>query len=445
MDVGRSELTCESADGKVRVVPDASEHPELALPRLRPGSTFAGYRIERVIARGGMGVVYEAVEIDLDRKVALKIIAPEHTQDPTAVARFKGEARLAASIEHPNIVPIHRGGEEDGILYLAMRFVPGTNLRQVIDAGPMDLPRVGRTVTEVAEALDAAHRRGLVHRDVKPANVLVTSDANHEHVYLGDFGLTKRLGSVSAGLTRVGGWVGTTDYVAPEQIRGEAADGRADVYSLGCVVYEMLTGEVAYPRDSDMAKLLAHVSDPPPLPRTRRPELVEAFDEVVARATAKDPAARYATAGELAAALRDAISEQEQHEGHTRVAARPIAITREPSAAAGAAPDAEPMPEAAAPGAAAQEAAAQEAAARGRRTGAAARGPPHRRPPHRRPPREGMRTPPPCPLARRAPPTIAAMAPRTRVTARRCARRAGAAARRSSRSSSWSPARCRRR
>ena len=122
-----------------------------------------------------MGVVYKAVEIDLDRKVALKIIAPEHTQDPTAVARFKAEARLAASIEHPNIVPIHRGGEEDGILYLAMRFVPGTNLRQVIDAGPMDLPRVGRIVTEVAEALDAAHRRGLVHRDVKPANILVTA------------------------------------------------------------------------------------------------------------------------------------------------------------------------------------------------------------------------------------------------------------------------------
>ena len=323
-------------------MPDASEHPELALPKLGPGSTFAGYRIERVIARGGMGVVYEAVEIDLDRKVALKIIAPEHTQDPTAVARFKGEARLAASIEHPNIVPIHRGGEEDGILYLAMRFVPGTNLRRGHRRRPHG-PAARRADRQRRSPKPSTRRTGGVwctETSSRPTSSS-PSEPDHEHVYLGDFGLTKRLGSVSAGLTRVGGWVGTTDYVAPEQIRGEAADGRADVYSLGCVVYEMLTGEVAYPKDSDMAKLLAHVSDPPPLPRTRRPDLVEAFDEVVARATAKDPAARYATAGELAAALRDAIGEQEQHEGHTRVAARPIAVTREPSAAAGAAPDAE--------------------------------------------------------------------------------------------------------
>jgi hypothetical protein len=342
-------LTGESTGAKVKAVADA-EHPDLALPKLRPGAVFAGYRIERQIARGGMGVVYEAVDIDLDRKVALKIIAPEHTQDPTAVARFKGEARLTASLEHPNIVPIHRGGEENGILYLAMRFVPGTNLREVIDRGPLDLPRVGRIVTQVADALDAAHRRGLVHRDVKPANILLTSEPDEEHVYLGDFGLTKRLGSVGGGLTRVGGWVGTPDYVAPEQIRGEAADGRADVYSLGCVVYEMLTGEVAYPKDSDMAKLLAHVSDPPPLPSTRRPGLGQAFDDIVERATAKDPAARYATAGDLAAALRDAIDEQ-QRAGRTHVAARPAGPASElrpegQGVAAGpAGPASEPRPE----------------------------------------------------------------------------------------------------
>jgi Protein kinase domain len=288
----------------------SGEHSDRALPRLEPGSVFAGYRIDGVLDRGGMGVVYKAKDPDLDRTVALKIIAPEHTRNETAVARFKAEARLAASLEHANIVPIHRGGEHDGVLFLAMRLVPGTNLRKIIDRGALDLPRVARITSQIADALDAAHQRGLVHRDVKPGNILVAGEGDQEHVYLTDFGLTKRLGSVGD-LTRTGGWVGTPDYVAPEQIQDHQVDGRADVYSLGCVVYEMLTGHVAYPKDSDMAKLWAHVTDPPPAPRADRPGLVEAFDELVARATAKDPADRYATAGELAAAVRDAVAEQE--------------------------------------------------------------------------------------------------------------------------------------
>src|SRR3954453_11656152 len=180
-----------------------------------------------------MGVVYKAMDPELDRPVALKIIAPEHTQNPTAVARFKAECRLAASLEHTNIVPIHRGGEYEGVLYLAMRFVPGPNLRHVIDRGPMDLRRVDRIMGQVASALDAAHDRGLVHRDVKPANILISGSGDHEQVYLTDFGLTKRLGSAGS-LTRTGAWVGTPDYVAPEQIRAGPIDGRADIYSLGC-------------------------------------------------------------------------------------------------------------------------------------------------------------------------------------------------------------------
>ncbi len=233
--------------------------------RLERGSLFAGYRIEGQLDRGGMGVVYKAADPDLDRTVALKIIAPEHTQNPDAVARFKVEARLAASLEHPNIVPIHRGGEFEGVLYLAMRFVPGTNLRKVVDEGQLDLPRVGRITTAVGAALDAAHERGLVHRDVKPGNILLSGEGEHEHVYLTDFGLTKRLGSAGS-LTRPGAWVGTPDYVAPEQIQAGKVDGRADIYSLGCVLYEMLTGSVAFPKDNDMAKLWAHVTDPPPSP-----------------------------------------------------------------------------------------------------------------------------------------------------------------------------------
>jgi Protein kinase domain len=279
------------------------------LPRLEPGAMFAGYRIEGLLDRGGMGIVYTARDPDLDRLVALKIIAPEYTRDPTAVARFKSEARLAASLEHPNIVPVHRGGEHDGVLFIAMRYVQGSNLRHVIDAGPVPLPRLASIIDKVADALDTAHDRGLVHRDVKPANILICAEGNAEQVYLTDFGLTKHLGSISD-LTHTGNWVGTPDYVAPEQIQGLGVDRRADVYSLGCVVYEMLTGQVAYPRDSQMAKLWAHVTDPPPLPRARRADLVPAWDDVIARATAKDLDDRYATAGDLAAGVRDAIAQQ---------------------------------------------------------------------------------------------------------------------------------------
>jgi serine/threonine protein kinase/N-acetylneuraminic acid mutarotase len=284
------------------------------LARLEPGSLFAGYRIDGILDRGGMGVVYKATDEELERTVALKIIAPEHTQNPDAVTRFKSEARLAASLEHPNIVPIHRGGEYHGVLYLAMRFVPGTNLRQVIDRGELSLDRVQRVVHSVASALDAAHERGLVHRDVKPANILITGAAPHEQIYLTDFGLTKKLGS-PASLTRTGAWVGTADYVAPEQIQGGAVDGRTDVYSLGCVLYEMLTGSVAYPKDNDMAKLWAHVQDPPPSPSLKRPELVKTFDDVVARATAKDPNDRYAKASDLADAVDRAVAEQSAARG----------------------------------------------------------------------------------------------------------------------------------
>jgi hypothetical protein len=282
---------------------------------------FAGYRIDGVLDRGGMGVVYTATDVDLDRSIALKIIAPEHVGDPTAVARFKAEARLAASLEHPNIVPVYRGGEHDGVLYLAMRLVEGTNLRRVIGGSPVELGLVANIVAQIASALDAAHARGLVHRDVKPANILLSGAGADMRVYLTDFGLTKRLGA-TGGLTRSGGWVGTPDYVAPEQIRGDSLDARADVYSLGCVIYEMLTGHAPYPGEAQVAKMWAHVTDPPPRPCQERPELVDAFDAVVARALAKDQGDRYATAGDLASALQMAVSQQHAERGHDAAAGR---------------------------------------------------------------------------------------------------------------------------
>lgn len=290
---------------------DQGDNARPTLPRLEHGSVFAGYWIDRLLDRGGMGVVYKAMDVDLDRAVALKLIAPEWMEDDNATARFRTEARLAASLEHPNIVPVHRGGEEQGVLYLAMRFVPGTNLRRMIDRSPLPLETTGAILTQIASALDAAHARGLVHRDVKPANILISDETAQTHAYLTDFGLTKRPGS-TGGLTGTGLWVGTADYVAPEQIQGHTIDGRADIYSLGCVLYEMLTGEVAYPKDGDIAKLWAHISSPPPQPSATRTDLVPAFDDVVAKATAKDPADRYATAGEMATAAREAIALQHQ-------------------------------------------------------------------------------------------------------------------------------------
>jgi serine/threonine protein kinase len=309
----------------VRVVTDQGDHARPTLPHLEHGSVFAGYWIDRLLDRGGMGVVYKAMDIDLDRAVALKLIAPEWMEDENAAARFRTEARLAASLEHPNIVPVHRGGEENGVLYLAMRFVPGTNLRRMIDRSPLPLETTGTILTQIAGALDAAHSRGLVHRDVKPANILISDETAHTHAYLTDFGLTKRPGSTGS-LTGTGLWVGTADYVAPEQIQGQAIDGRADVYSLGCVLYEMLTGQVAYPKDGDIAKLWAHISNPPPQPSAARGELVPAFDEVVARATAKDPADRYATAGEMATAAREAIALQGQVQAGSAVPPPPVPV-----------------------------------------------------------------------------------------------------------------------
>jgi serine/threonine protein kinase len=207
-----------------------------------------------------MGVVYRALQLDLERTVALKLIASELAQDQDFRDRFMRESRAAASIDHPNVIPIFYTGEHEGDLYIAMRYVEGSDLRTLVRAeGRLAPDRAARIVSQVGAALDAAHARGIVHRDVKPANVLLGPD---DHAYLTDFGLTKRLHSHTAS-TRSGGWVGTLGYVAPEQIRGERVDARSDVYALGCVLYHAVAGEPPYQRDSDEATLWAHLNDPP--------------------------------------------------------------------------------------------------------------------------------------------------------------------------------------
>src|SRR5215207_10415865 len=266
------------------------------MAELQPGDVFAGHRIQGVAGRGGMGMVYRAVQLDLDRTVALKLIAAALAEDPEFRDRFVRESRAAASIDHPNVVPIYYTGEEDGALYMSMRYVDGSDLRTLVRAtGPLEPARAARIVAQVAAALDAAHARGIVHRDVKPANVLLGGD---DHAYLSDFGLTKRLHSHTAS-THAGGWVGTLGYVAPEQVRGEQTDARADVYALGCVLFHALTGRAPYERDSDEATLWAHLSAPPPRPGDVAGGVPETFDAVIARALAKDPDDRFPSAGDL--------------------------------------------------------------------------------------------------------------------------------------------------
>jgi class 3 adenylate cyclase len=268
---------------------------------LPPDAVLAGYRIERPLGRGGMGAVYLATHAGLGRKVALKLLAPEVAADARFRQRFITESRLAASLDHPHIVPIYEAGEAEGQLFLAMRYVEGSDLGALIaNEGRLDPARAVGLLKGVADALDTAHDRGLIHRDVKPGNILVTAGGRGgEHAYLADFGLTKHLGSGS-GLTRPGQLVGTAHYVAPEQIEGRVVDGRIDVYSLACVLYQCLTGSLPFERDSEMAVLWAHVHTPPPRLSDVRPDLAP-FDDVLATGMAKHPAERFASAGELLA------------------------------------------------------------------------------------------------------------------------------------------------
>src|SRR5215472_5438739 len=251
-----------------------------------------------------MGVVYRAYDLRLKRTVALKLVAPSLARDERFRERFARESELVMSLEHPNVVPIHDAGDVDGRVYLAMRLVDGTDLRSLLRTeGALEPDRALAICTQIAVAFDAAHARGLVHRDVKPSNVLLDSSG---HVYLADFGLTRTLDDErnGAGEDRA---VGTPAYLAPEQLEGRPADGRADVYSLGCVLYECLTGEPVFPRDSRLAVAWAHLEEEPPRASKRRAGLPEAVDAVLGRALAKDPEKRFATCGALVSAAEDAL------------------------------------------------------------------------------------------------------------------------------------------
>jgi YVTN family beta-propeller protein len=274
---------------------------------VRIGTELLGYRFEELVGRGGMGVVYRATDLRLERQVALKLLAPRLARDERFRRRFLAESQVATSLEHPHILPVYDAGEANGLLYIAMRYVEESDLKRLLrNEAPLTPARTLELLGEVADALDVAHERGLTHRDVKPSNILISLQAGREHSYLADFGLTQRTGDggTSRATTQI---VGTVDYMAPEQIEREDVDPRADVYALGCVLYECLTGEVPFPHDSDLAVLWAHMRADPPRASERRAELPQAIDGVIAKALAKAPEKRYGSCGELVKAARDAL------------------------------------------------------------------------------------------------------------------------------------------
>lgn len=264
-----------------------------------------GYRVLRRLGRGTMGVVYLAEDVQLRREVALKVLAPTLVDQELFRQRFDRESHSAATLDHPHIIPIYAAGAAAGARYIAMRYVAGGDLRALIETtGPLSLTQTTAVIVAMADALDAAHAQGIVHRDVKPANILVDSRGGQEHYYLSDFGIAKSISSAGS-LTSTGQVMGTLDYLAPEQVQGKPVDGRADLYALGCVLYHCLTGAVPFPRDDIAALMWAHVHEEPPPVTTRRPELPAELDRIVAKAMAKQPAERYPTGRELALALRN--------------------------------------------------------------------------------------------------------------------------------------------
>src|SRR3954469_19043294 len=300
-------------------------------PGLARGAEFAGFRIERALGHGGMGIVYLAREVRLDRLVALKVIRTELAEDDRFRDRFRSESRTAASIEHPNVVTVFGAGERDGLVYVAMRYVPGRDLGRLITSrGPLRADEAAWLIAQVADGLDAVHAAGLVHRDVKPANVLVGEPevfGEPPTAYLTDFGLAKIAASTS-GLTATGEVIGTIDYMAPEQIENRRVDARAAVYALGCVLFHTVTGEVPFPERESSAKMWAHLNEPPP-PVASRDGGRAALEPVIRRALAKDPAQRYPSAGDLgraavAATRGEAVTEPEHPVG-TGEAAPPAA------------------------------------------------------------------------------------------------------------------------
>ena len=263
------------------------------------GKPFGRYRLVELLGRGGMGEVWRAYDPAIDRVVALKVLPPNFASDQVFQERFRREARSAAGLDEPHVVPIHDFGEVEGRLYVTMRLIKGRDLQDLLGDGPLPPARAVGIIEQIASALHSAHEVGLVHRDVKPSNILVASD---DFAYLIDFGIARAAGET--GLTSTGATIGTWAYMSPERLNTGHADARADIYALACVLHEALTGQRPFPGDSLEQQIVGHLTTPPPRPSTLQPAVPEAFDAVIATGMAKDPSQRYATTKNLAQAAR---------------------------------------------------------------------------------------------------------------------------------------------
>jgi tRNA A-37 threonylcarbamoyl transferase component Bud32 len=282
------------------------------------GVTLGPYRIIEQVGMGGMATVYKAYQPSMDRYVALKVLPQHYAKDPKFVERFLREARTIARLEHPNILPVYDFGEENGVTYLAMRYLEGGTLKDVLALGRLSLADAAEILTQISSALDYAHRKGVAHRDVKPTNIMVDGEG---WAYLTDFGIAKVLEGTS---DLTAGAIGTPAYMAPEQSLGKGVDARADIYSLGIILYEIVTGRVPYEADTPMAVALAHIHRPLPLPRDIEPTVPEPIERVILKALAKDPNDRFASANEFAGALKGAIAESDIDPAETQL--RTLAI-----------------------------------------------------------------------------------------------------------------------
>ena len=282
----------------------------------REGTDFGHYHLRRLLGRGGMGEVYEAEDTKKDRVVALKLLPPGMSNDPVFRKRLQREARSAGRLQEPHVVPIHDYGEIDGVLYVDMRMIDGTDLRAMLTRyGPLTPAKAVAIIQQIASALDAAHESGIMHRDVKPENILITRD---DFAYLVDFGIANA--TTDESLTELGTAVGTYAYMAPERFSNAEVTYRADIYALACVLYECLTGGQPYPADSVSVVITAHLMQPIPQPSVARPGIPKAFDAVISRGMAKAPNDRYATAGDLATAAHDALAARDQNQADTILA-----------------------------------------------------------------------------------------------------------------------------
>src|SRR5246127_5605476 len=274
----------------------------------RAGTMFGPYHLKRLLGRGGMGEVYEAEHTVKEWTVAVKLLSDSFSRDPVFRERMKREARTAGRLQEPHVVPIHDYGEIDGLMFLEMRLIEGIDLDSVLKRfGPLTPPRAVAIITQIASALDAAHASGVMHRDIKPQNILVTRD---DFAYLVDFGIASA--TTDEKLTQLGTAVGTWKYMAPERFSNDEVTYRADIYALACVLHEALTGTPPYPSDSAGVLVSAHMMDPIPQPSTKRWGIPRAFAAVLARGMAKKPEDRYASAGDLALAAHEALSDPDQ-------------------------------------------------------------------------------------------------------------------------------------